>query len=177
MIKRATHTGIWLSQYPTTYNGNILPPEEFRDSILTRYGESPQKLHTHCDGCGKKSSLDHLLTCKTGGLVHQAHDELRDELATLAKQAYLPNAVQIEPPIQNHADSTTKNYSQERGDIGIREFWSKQFDCIVDIRITYPESISNWNSTVEKLLEKQEKEKRRNTYNHVWRGEGILPHS
>ena len=64
IIERAQHTGIWLSQYPGIYNGNILSPEEFRDSILTQYGETPEKLHTHCDGCGKKSTLDHLLTCK-----------------------------------------------------------------------------------------------------------------
>ena len=137
-----------------------MSPEEFRDSILTRYGETPENLQPHCNGCGKKSTLDHLLTCKTGGLVHQAHDELRDKLATLAKQAYLPSAVQLEPPIRNNSDSTTENYSQERGDIGIRGFWTKQFDCIVDIRITYPESNSNRNSTVEKLIEKQEKEKK-----------------
>ena len=161
IIERAPHTGIWMSQYPGIYNGNILSPEEFRDSILTRYGETPEKLHTHCDGCGKKSSLDHLLTCKTGGLVHLAHDELRDELATLCKQAYVPNAVQLEPPIQNNSDSTTENYTQDRGDIGIRGFWDKQFDCIVDIRITYPESNSYRNSTVEKLLEKQENEKKK----------------
>ena len=53
-----------------------------------------------------------LTPCKTGGLVHLAHDELRDELATLCKQAYVPNAVQLEPPIQNNADSTTENYTQ-----------------------------------------------------------------
>ena len=161
IIERAPLTGIWMSQYPGIYNGNILSPVEFRDSILTRYGETPEKLHTHCDGCGKKSSLDHLLTCKTGGLVHLAHDELRDELANLCKQAYVPNAVQLEPPIQNNADSTTENYTQDRGDIGIRGFWAKQFDCIVDIRITYPESNSYRNSTLEKLLEKQEKEKKK----------------
>ena len=63
-------------------------------------------------------------------------------------------------PIRNNSDSTTENYSQERGDIGIRGFWAKQFDCIVDIRITYPESNSNRNSTVEKLIEKQENEKK-----------------
>ena len=111
--------------------------------------------------------MDHLLTCKTGGLVHQAHDELRDEIAILAKQAYLPSAVQLEPPIRNNSDSTTENYSQERGDIGIRGFWAKQFDCIVDIRITYPESNSNRNSTVEKLIEKQEKEKKASIYNRA----------
>ena len=70
---------------------------------------------------------------RQGGLVHQAHDELRDELATLEQQAYLPSAVQLEPPIRNNFDLTTENYSQERGDIGIRGFWAKQFDYIVDI--------------------------------------------
>ena len=78
-------------------------------------------------------------------------------LATLCRQAYLPTAVQLEPPIQNNSDSTTENYTQDRGDIGIRGFWDKQFDCIVDIRKTYPESNSYRNSTVEK----QEKEKKK----------------
>ena len=32
ILERASQTGIWLSQYPSTYNGNILSPEEFRDS-------------------------------------------------------------------------------------------------------------------------------------------------
>ena len=99
--------------------------------------------------------------------MHQAHDERRDELATLAKQAYLPSAVQLEPPIRNNSDSTTENYSQERGDIGIRGFWTKQFDCIVDIRITYPESNSNQKSTVKKLIKKQGKEKKASIYNHA----------
>ena len=135
IIERAPHTGIWMSQYPGIYNGNILSPEEFRDSILTRYGETPEKLHTHCDGCGKKSSLDHLLTCKTGGLalVHQAHDELKDKLATLAQQAYLPSAIQLEPPICNNSDLITENYSQQCRDIGMWGFWVKQLNCIVDI--------------------------------------------
>ena len=39
-------------------------------------------------------------------------------------------------------------------------FWSKQVDVITDIRITYPEANSSRNSTVEKILEKQEKEKK-----------------
>ena len=34
-------------------------------------------------------------------------------------------------------------------------------DSIIDIRITYPEANSNRNSTVEKVLEKQEKEKKK----------------
>ena len=161
ILDRASQTGIWLSQYPSTYNGNILSPEEFRDSALIRFGETPANLQPHCDGCGKTSTLDHLLTCKTGGLIHQAHDELRDELALLARQTFLPSAVQIEPPIQNNSDSTELTYTQDRGDIGIRGFWAKQMDSIVDIRITYPEANSNRNSTVEKILEKQEKEKKK----------------
>jgi len=70
--------------------------------------------------------------------------------------------------------STTENYSQERGDIGIRGFWAKQFDCIVDIKITYPESNSNRNSTVKKLIEKQEKEKKKQVSTTVPREEKAL---
>ena len=58
-------------------------------------------------------------------------------VALLARQTFLPSAVQIEPPIQNNSDSTELTYTQDRGDIGIRGFWTKQMDSIVDIRITY----------------------------------------
>ena len=78
----------------------------------------------------------------------------------LARQTVTPSAIQIEPPIYNGTDSTHENYTQERGDIGIRGFWTKQVDSIVDIRITYPEANSHRNSTVEKVLAKQEKEKK-----------------
>ena len=66
--------------------------------------------------------------------------------------------------MQNSTDSTEMTYTQDRGDIGIRGFWAKQMDNIIDIRITYPEENSNRNSTVEKILEKHEKEKKKNIY-------------
>ena len=160
ILERASQTGIWLSQYPSTYNGNLLSPVEFRDSALLRFRETPANLQPHCDGCSKRAGLDHLLTCKTGGLIHQAHDELRDKLALLTRQMFTPSTVQIEPPIYNRTDSTQDTYTQERGNIGIRGFWTKQVDSIVDIQITYLEANSHRNSTVEKVLEKQVKEEK-----------------
>merc|ERR1712117_255090 len=74
------------------------------------------------------------------------------------QQAFTPSAVQIEPPLYNGTNSTNETYTQEQGDIGIRGFWTKQVDSIVDIWITYPEANSHRNSTVEKVLAKQEKE-------------------
>ena len=44
-----------------------------------------------------------------------------------------------------------------------------KMDNIMDISITYPEAYSHRRTTSEKLLERQEKEKKKNTYNPVYR--------
>ena len=51
IVKRASCIRIWISQYPSTLRGNVLSWEEFRDSALTRWGETLEKLQSNCNEC------------------------------------------------------------------------------------------------------------------------------
>ena len=84
---------------PLEVNGTGLSAQEFRDALLLRYGTTPPDLPHRCDGCGACFSVEHALQCKKGGLVTARHNELRDELGSLAAMAFTPKAVCNEPMI------------------------------------------------------------------------------
>ena len=142
-----------------------------------RYAETPHNFPDKCDGCDAQFSLQHALGCKKGGLVIFRHNEIRDELVNLASRAFTPSAVRDEPLIHGRANekektSPAKNANQnidkeaatgedERGDLLIRGFWTPGTDCILDVRVTDTDSKSYCNRTPSKVLESQEKEKKR----------------
>ena len=74
-LHRATINGAWLSAVPHHLNGTELSLEEFRDNLCHRYGLMPQDIPATCDGCGKKFSIEHALSCPKGGLVLAWHDD------------------------------------------------------------------------------------------------------
>ena len=74
-LYRATRNGAWLSAVPHHLNGTELSQEEFRDNLRLRYGLMPQDIPITCDGCGKKFSIDHALSCPKGGLFLARHDD------------------------------------------------------------------------------------------------------
>eukprot|EP00957_Ditylum_brightwellii_P027239 2059688-Ditylum_brightwellii.AAC.1 len=102
--ERATEGGGWLNMMPRYKNRNVLGQQEFQDGLLLRYMSKPQDLPTHCDGCGKKFSLQHALDCKTGGLIIARHDELRDELGVIGTQAFSQTAIRDGPYINPGRD-------------------------------------------------------------------------
>ena len=61
-----TRNGAWLSAVPHRLNNTELSREEFRDSLCLRYGLMPQDIPATCDGCGKKFSIEHALSCPKG---------------------------------------------------------------------------------------------------------------
>jgi hypothetical protein len=68
-------------------------------------------LPTTCDGCNKPFDIEHALTCKKGGLVILRHNELRDEIASIAATAFNPSAVSLEPLInQWNTHNTTASH-------------------------------------------------------------------
>ena len=105
------------------------------------------------------------------------HNEIRDELVDLASKAFTPSAARDEPLIHGRANenaktsptaSTNQNIDEEaatgedeRGDLLIRGFWKAGADCILDVRVTDTDSKSYINRTPFKVLESQEKEKKR----------------
>ena len=65
-----------------------LAPPQFRDGLAIRYQRQPSCLPTKCDGCSANFMLQHALDCKTGGLVIQQHNEVRDCLGGIAAQVW-----------------------------------------------------------------------------------------
>ena len=72
----ATRNGSWLRAVPHRLNGTELSQEEFWDNLRLRYGLMPQDIPTTCDGCGKKFSIEHALSCPKGGLVLSRHNHV-----------------------------------------------------------------------------------------------------
>ena len=105
------------------------------------------------------------------------HNEIRDELVNLASKAFTPSAVRDEPLIHGRATEKVKTSpttaanqdidkeaatgEEERGDLLIRGFWKAGTDCILDVRVTDTDSKSYCKRTPFKVLESQEKEKKR----------------
>ena len=186
IVERGCCTGQWLSVLPTTENHSILAAEQFRDGLAMRYGFEPLGMPEMCDGCNQRGGLRHALQCKVGGLIAQRHDEVRDELVLLCKQAFSPKVVRDEPRIPNTGplrgekgseakaeeavkvvkgnggeDEDDVGDNAERGDLLVRGFWGRQVPCVVDVRVTDTDSKSAISRKVEKVLGGQEKEKKR----------------
>ena len=67
--------GAWLSAVPHRLNGAELSREELRDNLRLRYGLMLQDIPVTCDGCGKKFSVEHALSCPKGDLILARHDD------------------------------------------------------------------------------------------------------
>ena len=72
----------WLTALPVDEHDFALHKAAFRDSISLRYGWPLQNSPSHCS-CGQPFSVEHALTCKTGGFPAVRHNEVRDITATL----------------------------------------------------------------------------------------------
>ena len=165
---RAKQTGSWLTTTPDLLNGTVLSSEEFRDSLRLRYGLTPLSLPERCDGCSQKFSVGHAMTCKKGGLVQLRHNDVAAEWHQLCAKALSPSAVSDEPLIHSCRDSSedtraaagTERLPELRGDVAVHGFWRRGSTTIFDVRITDTDSPSYRGQAPEKVLARQEKEKK-----------------
>ena len=93
--------GAWLSTVLHRLNGMELSWEEFRDNLRLRYGLMPQDIPATCNGCGKRFSIEHALSCPKGGLVLARHNDNAKEWVTLGSRAHVPSAITYEPKISS----------------------------------------------------------------------------
>ena len=89
--------------------GTGLSADEWRDNVRLRYNHSPLEMPAACDGCGAKMSVEHALSCKTGGLVHIRHDDVADEWRHLCGTALSPCRVEREPRIFSSVSRQVRN--------------------------------------------------------------------
>ena len=94
---------------PSAVSGTELGRDEFRDAIRFHYGKTHTNLPETCYGCGAKCTLEHVISCKVGGLVIQRHDEINQELGNLSRLALKPSAVRAE-----HLTSTGSLYKSSK---------------------------------------------------------------
>ena len=70
-----------------------LSQEELGDNLRLRYGLMPQDIPTTCDGCGKKFSIEHSLSCPKGGLVMAQHNDAAKKWGALGTRVLVPSTV------------------------------------------------------------------------------------
>ena len=163
-LKRSSETGLWLTVTPNRFNGTILSSDEFRDSLRLRYGLDPLNLQSECDGCYKRFSVEHAMSCKKGGLITIRHDDIKGEWHHLCAQALVPAAVTDKPLIYSgravtqgtqqtraaggasatpnrNPNSTAEEVPPElRGDVAAHSFWERGTTAVFDIRVTDTEA-------------------------------------
>ena len=95
----------WLAETPSYSCETVLCPLEFRDDCRERYCLPLFGAPTHCDGCGQKCSVTHLIGYKFGGLFKSRHDESRDTLICLVSSGLLLSNARGEPIINPCRDT------------------------------------------------------------------------
>ena len=73
--------------------------DKLQDNAHLRYGMRPLNLQDYCDACRKGFSIEHGLSCNTGGLVGLSHNNVRDEAGGLSEAALGKTYVSYEPMI------------------------------------------------------------------------------
>ena len=154
----------WLTSLPIDEHGFALPKAAFRDSLSLRYGWPLQNSPSHCS-CGQQFSVEHALTCKTGGFPAVRHNEVRDITATLLTEVC--HGVTTEPHLQplsgeslSHRSAITEDNA--RLDVAMYGFWGGRFEkAFVDVRVFNPSAQSNRHGSLSSVYRKHEQEKRR----------------
>ena len=150
----------WLSVLPLAEYGFTLNKSEFRDAIALRYGKEPKGLPSVCP-CGQKFDVTHALNCKKGGFVTIRHNNIRDYEASLLSKIVAD--VETEPALQPVEGEVITGLQGDnaRSDVRARGVWRAGQNAFFDVRVTNPHSASQSHLTTEKVLEKHEKEKKR----------------
>ena len=154
----------WLTMLPINEHGLVLHKAAFRDSLSLRYGWPLHNSPSHCS-CGQPFSIEHALTCKTGGFPAVRHNEVRDITATMLTEVC--HGVTTEPHLQplsgeslTHRSANTEDSA--RLDIAMYGFWGGRFEkAFVDVRVFNPSAQSNQHSSLPSVYRKHEQEKRR----------------
>ena len=113
----------------------------------------------------KGLSIDHALTCKTGGFPAIRHNEVRDITASLLSEVC--HGVTIEPHLQpltgevmSHNTAVTEDGA--RLDVAMYGFWGGRFEmAFVDVRVFNPCAQSNRRSPLASVYRRHEQEKKR----------------
>jgi hypothetical protein len=155
-IERSTETGAWLTTSPLTSIGTAVSADTFRVNLCIRYGIDPPHLPAKCDACGSPFTTCHAMQCQPGGLIILRHNDLRDEIAEIACDAFSPSSIRSEPRIFPH-----NSHSAERGDLLVHGLFERGIDSIIDFRVVNLDAPSYVNKPSHDVILTAEKDKKR----------------
>ena len=155
---------LWLTVLPLVDHGFSLSKSDFKDALSLRYGWTPPRLPSHCS-CGHAFSIDHALSCSSGGYLSLRHNEVRDVLAEVMSETCCN--VQVEPMLQplsgeRFRSAAAVTADEARVDIKAGGFWNKnrQECAYFDVRVFYPHASSYRNIPTARVYRRHEQQKR-----------------
>ena len=154
----------WLTCRPLSRHGFSLSKCEFRDGLALRYGWHPARLPSTCV-CGATFSVEHALSCPTGGFPTLRHNEVRDIIAGQLKK--VAHSVEVELHLQPVTSElfryrTASTEDQARLDVAASGVWGGRFERVYpDVRVFNPFAPSNRSSSLAARYQSHEREKRR----------------
>ena len=155
---------IWLIALPIENHGFTLHKSAFRDALGLRYNWPLNNQPSQCN-CGHSFSIDHALSCPTGGFPSIRHNEVRDITASLLSEVC--HGVSIEPHLQPLSGETMSLRSantddNSRLDIAAYGFWGSRFErAFFDVRVFNPCAQSNRQTSLQSTYRRHEQEKKR----------------
>ena len=162
LIQAAQEKGAsaWLSALPIKRLGYVVNKQEFHDAVALRYGWAIQDMPRNC-GCGKANSIDHVLTCKTGGYVNMRHNALRNTEASLMREVC--KDVSIEPGLIPTVAERVVAIAEDgaRLDVAARGVWSMYEKAFFDVVVAHPNADSHLGKSLSALYNEKEKLKKR----------------
>ncbi len=88
MLETAFEASAWLMALLQRMNGTKMCNLEFCNALRLHYNFRPLGLETVCNGCGGKFLVNHVMSCKLGGLVLRWHEAVKQEFIHLRKLAF-----------------------------------------------------------------------------------------
>ena len=152
-----------MTALPIADHGFTLHKGAFWDALCLRYNWTLPHLPTSCV-CGAGLTVEHALTCPTGGYTFIRHNEIRDNLAKLLTEVC--HDVCIEPHLQPLSSESFTARSVITGDsarldVAASGFWGGRFErTFFDVRVFNPHAPSNRSLQLATTYRRHEREKR-----------------
>ena len=163
-LAREKGASTWLTSLPLEEHGFSLHKGAFRDALALRYGWLPSNTPTSC-ACGKSFSVEHALSCPTGGFPSLRHNEIRDTVSAWLSEVC--SNVSVEPHLQpvtgeilGGASANTEDGA--RLDVAADGFWGGRYErAFFDVRVFNPHAPTNKQQCLASTYRRHEREKMR----------------
>ena len=156
----------WLAVKSIQEHGFVLTKSEFRDALRIKHNKQLQGMPRKCPW-GQKYDLKRAMNYEKGGFVVASHNNVRDFEANLLKT--IQNGVEIEPALQeiDHERIDGRTRDEARPNIQAWGVWLQGQNADFEIRLTNVNANFQKYQTVETILKKYEKEKKRVSNSHI----------